>query len=182
MGAVRILGLDPGLAHFGYAVLEIEGLSERLVVAGIIETKPESGKKRRLNAGDDFFNRLHTVGSALKGVLERHKATIGAIEAITFPRSSSAASKLASAHGLAIMAAIYAGIPLVCVHRSDVYTTIGIPHASKEQVMAFVEMRYPDATWPVRSKREHAADATVTALTAAKAPAFAPTMALLQRV
>lgn len=182
MSTVRILGLDPGLAHFGLSVLEIGPDAERLLCAKIIETKPQSGKKRRLNAGDDFFNRANFVASALKALMEEHKATIGAIEAITFPRSSSAASKLACAHGIAIAAAVHAGLPLVCVHRSDVYSTIGIPHASKEQVIAFVQKRYPYVEWPVKSKCEHAADAAATALTAASAPAHAPTIALLRRI
>ncbi len=46
--AIRILGLDPGLAHMGWGVIALEGSRLTHIEHGVIATKPALGLGLRL--------------------------------------------------------------------------------------------------------------------------------------
>jgi Holliday junction resolvasome RuvABC endonuclease subunit len=54
------LGIDPGFAAMGWAVLDVEPVVPVMIRAGVIETEPSS-KKARVGAADDVTRRLRLI-------------------------------------------------------------------------------------------------------------------------
>ena len=113
MSRVFLLGLDPGFASLGYAVMELtpDESNDKVEALGIIETE-KSNKKKNVYESDDNLRRAKEIRSALKSLIERVtlKAKIetgyqGRVigicaEAMSFPRNSSSAAKVAITWGL----------------------------------------------------------------------------------
>ncbi|HEY5347283.1 MAG TPA: crossover junction endodeoxyribonuclease RuvC, partial [Rhizomicrobium sp.] len=91
---IRILGLDPGLAHMGWGVIDISGSRLSHVAHGVIATKAALGLGLRLME-------LHRV---LAGVIAEHRPCAIAVEQAFVHRDPSAALKLGHARAIALLA------------------------------------------------------------------------------
>ena len=69
-----ILGIDPGLAHTGWGIIEERRGEVRCRAYGCIET----------SAGSPLAVRLSHIAHDLKGVVERYRPDTAAIESIYF--------------------------------------------------------------------------------------------------
>ena len=74
---MMILGIDPGLAVVGFALLEKEGKIVRVIEYGVIETKP----------GVDFSERLVQIGNDLRELIDTYRPSICGIERLFFLRN-----------------------------------------------------------------------------------------------
>ena len=81
---IRILGLDPGLAHMGWGVIDVAGTRLTHVAHGVIATKTADGLGVRLM-------RLHRE---LEGVIAELRPVSIAVEQAFVARDPSAALKL----------------------------------------------------------------------------------------
>jgi len=162
---VIILGTDPGFAYFGYALLEVGPESERVIAAGVIETKKSSKKTNTLAADDDTARTLE-VAAVLSSLIETYRPILICSEAMSWPRNSSAARKVALAWGALIALAGDRQIPINQVSPQNLkQAVVGSPTAAKSEVEAAMLSRWPeiggylDKVKLAESKRNHAYDA-----------------------
>jgi Holliday junction resolvasome RuvABC endonuclease subunit len=108
----RVLGLDPGFASMGYALLELHPTGGADVVGlGVIRTK-KSAAKRGVYAADDNLRRARGLAVSLAELVETHGVVAICAESMSFPRNASAAGKLSMAWGI-LAALTGADLPLV---------------------------------------------------------------------
>lgn len=143
MSDVRVLGIDPGFASFGWAIVELGASSVRPVALGVIRTKP-SPKKRRVRATDDNVERCREISEAIARLLEEHLPVAIAAEAMSFPRSSAVAAKMAMAWGVVVDRATLLRLPIVQATPQEVKRALtGARDASKLDVRAELVRRFP---------------------------------------
>tara|TARA_R110000787_G_scaffold27087_2_gene75366 strand:+ start:4714 stop:5217 length:504 start_codon:yes stop_codon:yes gene_type:complete len=151
---IRILGIDPGLRHTGWGVIEQTGARLQHVAHGIISVDPNLPMSERLGG---IFEAV--------GELARHHAphASGVEETIVNvnPRS---ALKLGQARGAAMAALAMAGISVAeFAPRKIKLSVVGTGTADKTQVMFMVKRLLPRAG----EMKEDAADALACAICAA---------------
>jgi crossover junction endodeoxyribonuclease RuvC len=99
---VRVLGVDPGLARIGVAVVEGEPGRLRLLYAGCIETA----------AGRPEEVRLCELFDALTAVATAHRPETAAVEQLFFASNRRSAMRVAQARGVALCALARSGLPV----------------------------------------------------------------------
>jgi crossover junction endodeoxyribonuclease RuvC len=148
----RVVGFDPGLNVTGYGVVECSGPNVRLVEAGTVRSK-----------GETLEDRLLTIHSGVREVIETFKPTAMAIEQVfshaKFPKT---AILLGHARGVICLAGAQAGLAVHHYLPNRVKSTLtGSGHAGKEQVQAAVQRELGLASRP---EPADAADALAVAL------------------
>jgi crossover junction endodeoxyribonuclease RuvC len=132
--AIRILGLDPGLARMGWGVVALEGTRLSHLGHGVIATRTASGLGARLLA-------LHR---ALTEVIASHHPTAIAVEQAFVARDPSAALKLGHARAVALLAAAEAGLEIAEYSPNHIKkSVVGAGHAGKDQVQFMVKRLLP---------------------------------------
>ena len=132
--AIRILGLDPGLARMGWGVIEVTGSRLGHVAHGVIATKPAAGLAYRLMA-------LH---QALGEIIQSHGPTAIAVEQAFVAKDPSAALKIGHARAVALLAAAQAGLEIAEYAPNQIKKcVVGAGHAGKEQVQFMVKRLLP---------------------------------------
>ena len=96
---MKILGLDPGFAAFGYALVAYGTTGMVVEALGVLRTEPSSAKRKVL-ASDDNARRAREIVRDLRPLVEG--ARLVCTESMSFPRSSSAAAKMALSWGLIV--------------------------------------------------------------------------------
>ena len=160
-----ILGIDPGLANTGWAVLDVrsqisdlskkeENNSEfKLIECGCLKTK----------ITDSSANRLNKIYEELEGLIKKYKVEAMAIETLFFAKNAKSAIKVAEA----------IGVIKVCGERNKIevmgftplqvkMALVGYGKAEKEQVEIMVRnfLNLKDNISP-----SHASDAVAVGLT-----------------
>lgn len=126
-----ILGIDPGNARCGYAVLAYEGGHLSLLECGCIITP------KTMNASD----RLCCVYNDTRDLLKRHRPTEMAIESLYFCRNVTSAMAVSEARGVLILAAAQDRVPVYQYTPMQVKQIMtGSGRANKEQVCLTVMM------------------------------------------
>jgi crossover junction endodeoxyribonuclease RuvC len=150
-GAVRLLGLDPGLQHTGWGVVECAGTHLRHLGDGVVSTE----------TGQDLAVRLAALHRALRALIEAWRPDEAAVEHTYVNRNPGAALKLGQARGVALLAPALAGIPVAEYQAMEVKrAVVGTGHAEKVQVEAMVRLLLPGAA----IRRADAADALAVAI------------------
>ena len=147
-----ILGIDPGLAHTGWGVVEERHGETRCRAYGCIET----------SAGSPLAVRLNHIASDLKDVVERYHPDTAAIESIYFGVNVRSAIPTAHARGAAMVALAQ------CALEIGEYTPMQI----KQAVVGTGSADKHQVTYMVRTlthldhdpKPDHAADALACAI------------------
>jgi len=148
---IRILGLDPGLQHTGWGLVEHDGFRLRFCAEGVIST----------NAGDDLPHRLLVLHRGLAEVIAAQSPDEAAVEHTYVARNPESALKLGQARGVVLLAPALAGIPVREYGAMEVKrAVVGHGHAAKEQVQAMVRHLLPGVTF----RRADAADALAIAI------------------
>jgi crossover junction endodeoxyribonuclease RuvC len=128
---MRILAVDPGLARVGWAVLESQGQSIKLVEFGLIETP----------AGGEVPHRLCIIHEKLTEIAQRHQAQQMAVEELFFAKNTSTAILVAQARGVILMVAHHVGIPVFEYKPNEVKIAVtSYGAADKNQVGSMVKM------------------------------------------
>lgn len=146
-----ILGIDPGLAAVGWAVLKKEG--PELIDYDCIRT--EKGK--------DFSQRLDLIFDKVRGVAARTKPQAAAVEELFFAKNMKTAIKVAQVMGVIKLACRRSGLSVFEYTPLNIKMTIaGYGRADKKQVGRMVSKLLH---LKKEIKPHHAADAAAVALT-----------------
>ncbi|MGQ0676976.1 MAG: crossover junction endodeoxyribonuclease RuvC [Rhodospirillales bacterium] len=133
---MRLIGLDPGLRHTGWGVIDVSGNRLRFVAAGAVSTDP----------GQDLPRRLAALHAALSAVIARHRPDEAAVERSFVNKNPDSTLKLGLARGVALLAPAEAGLPVGEYSANHIKkSVVGAGHAEKAQVAAMVARLLPGA-------------------------------------
>ncbi len=161
---VRILGLDPGFASLGWAVVDTRhGKMTNLVAIGVLRTEKAS-KKQNTYAADDNFRRAKEIGKFLADIALAQQVDAICAESMSFPRSSSVAAKMAMAWGVIAQICNALFLPMaMATPKAIKKAATGSGAASKDTVQACLAISLPEAIGMVghipKGQHEHAFDA-----------------------
>ena len=150
-GAIRILGLDPGLAHMGWGVIDVAGSRLTHVAHGVLTSSAKA----------ELGMRLFALHEGLCAVIADHRPAAIAVEQAFVHKDPSAALKLGHARAIALLAAAQAGLDIAEYAPNHIKkSVVGSGHAGKEQVLLMVQRLLPTARVTVAD----AADALACAI------------------
>jgi crossover junction endodeoxyribonuclease RuvC len=136
MTVVRIIGIDPGLRHTGWGIIEAEGNKLSYVADGAVHSVNE----------DDLAVRLLQIHQQILAVLDEFKPDEAAIEETFVNKDARATLKLGQARGVVMLAPVLRKIG-VAEYAPNVIkkTVVGNGHAEKDQVKHMVRILLPRA-------------------------------------
>ena len=148
-----VLGIDPGLTRCGYAVLEVQGLTQITMRAlGVLRTRPDQPLPQR----------LAELSVEIDELLDEYLPSVVAVEHIFFQSNVRTAMSVGQVSGLAISAAARRGLQVAQYTPNQVKLALtGWGAADKAQVQKMVKQRLGLNTIP---KPADAADAAAIAL------------------
>ena len=124
-----ILGIDPGLAHTGWGVIETRGSVCRARAYGCVTTR----------SSEPIDQRLGTIYDEVARVIEAYRPTHLAIEKIFFGENVRSAIATAQARGVAIVACARAGLEVGEYTPMQIkQAVVGMGGADKYQVIYMV--------------------------------------------
>ena len=127
-----MLGVDPGLAVTGWAVLEGGAQQPRLVASGAIRTR----------AADERALRLRAIADGLAARIVEHAPGEVAIEQHFVAENVRSAMAIGEARAAAMIASAAAGLPVYTYAPTAVKETVaGYGGAPKEQVREMVTLQ-----------------------------------------
>lgn len=152
---LRVLGVDPGLAATGYAVLDCRNnLVVQLIEGGMIKTQA---------AGNSLEDRLKQIYDGLEEILTEFKPAVLAIEELFSDyKNPGTALLMAHARGVCLLAAARSEVKIYHYPaRSIKQSVTGTGGATKAQVQRMVQARLKLDAPP---RPDHVADAIAVAL------------------
>ena len=148
---MRVLGLDPGLRHTGWGVIDMEGTALRHVAHGVVSPAVD----------DAMAGRLTAIFEAVRALAGRWRPDAAALEETFVSRNPSSTLKLGLARGAALVAVASSGLPVSEYAARLVKKTVtGTGKADKRQIAAMVAVLLPGA----HAARADAADALAVAI------------------
>ena len=151
IGAIRILGVDPGLRQTGWGLIGSSGSRLSFVACGSIRTE----------TGPELAERLALIHRELSRLVDELKPDEGAIEETFVNRDPQSALKLGQARGVALAALSLGGLKVAEYSANLIKkTVVGVGHAEKEQVAMMVKTLLPMS----EAKTPDAADALAVAI------------------
>lgn len=148
----RVIGVDPGVARMGYAVVERAGGRLRALCHGVLETP----------AGDPPGPRLASLRAGLEEVIAAHRPQAAALERLFFTTNVRTAMAVGQASGVALLAAAEAGLEVHEYTPKEVKQAVaGFGGAPKAQVQRMVAALLGLAGAP---RPDDAADACAVAI------------------
>ena len=157
---MRVVGVDPGLAACGYAVVDADGRKAQALVYGCWHT--EAGVRVEL--------RLRELYLALSDLLARYKPDAVALEESFVGRDARVALTVGQVRGTLLVAAARAGVACSEYPPATVKQAVcGYGRADKQQVQRMAKALLGMEATPTPT---HAADALAVAICHATAPAL----------
>ncbi|WP_298353477.1 crossover junction endodeoxyribonuclease RuvC [Rhodoblastus sp.] len=136
MAAVRILGVDPGLRHTGWGVIEADGSRLAFVASGAVHSP----------TGGNLAERLRMLHDGLAAVISEHRPDEAAVEETFVNRDAQSTLKLGYARGIALVVPALAGLEVTEYAANLVKkTVVGAGHAEKAQIAMMVKVLLPKA-------------------------------------
>jgi crossover junction endodeoxyribonuclease RuvC len=128
---VKIFGIDPGSDRTGYGCIETDGSRHRIIVAGAIKTP----------ALATFAQKLLAIHTGLEVLLDECRPDCVAIENLFHASNARSALKLGHARGVAMLAAIEAGLAVAEYTPAEIKrAVVGYGRADKHQVQQMVKL------------------------------------------
>lgn len=150
---MRILGIDPGLARIGWAIIEREKTSVRAFAYDCFETKAKEETERR----------LLQIHNEMVRLIQAYKPDTLAIEELFFGANAKTAFAVGQARGVVLLAAARKHVPLAVYTPPQVKIAVtGYGRADKQQVGRMVKTLLKLKEIP---KPDDVADALAVALT-----------------
>jgi crossover junction endodeoxyribonuclease RuvC len=126
-----VLGIDPGSRRTGYGCVDSDGRRHRLVLCGAITATGAAA----------FTTRLAMIFRELSAVLRDCQPECVAIENLFHATNVRSALKLGHARGVAMLAAVEAGLPVVEYTPAEIKRAIvGYGRAEKPQVQRMIKL------------------------------------------
>jgi crossover junction endodeoxyribonuclease RuvC len=131
---MRLIGLDPGLRHTGWGVIDAVGNRLVYVGDGIVHSRD----------GGPLASRLCDLYRALGDVLERYAPAVAAVEETFVNKNPASTLKLGVARGVVLLAPAERGLPVYEYSANLIKkSVVGVGHAGKEQVQMMVRRLLP---------------------------------------
>jgi crossover junction endodeoxyribonuclease RuvC len=128
---VKIFGIDPGSDRTGYGCVETDGSRHRIVLAGAIPAPPLA----------TFPEKLLEIHARLSEIIAVCRPDCVAIENLFHAVNVRSALKLGHARGVAMLAAVEAGLPVVEYTPAEIKrAVVGYGRAEKHQVGQMVKL------------------------------------------
>lgn len=140
-----VLGIDPGFASIGYAIVAIGPDADRdcPVKMGLIKTS-KSSAKRNVRASEDNLDRAKEIAAELQKLLTLYPATLICAETMSYPRNAAAAAKMAMCWGVLAAIAQQKHLPLTQASPQEVKKAVcGKKDASKTDVQQALGALFP---------------------------------------
>ena len=148
---LRVLGLDPGLRHTGWGVIDVAGNRLTHVADGVVHAPVDLPLAERLVA---LFRQVIEV-------LERFRPDEAAVEETFVNKNANSTLKLGVARGVVLLAPAERGLPVSEYSANQVKkSVVGAGHAEKSQVELMVRRLLPGCT----AVKADAADALAVAI------------------
>jgi crossover junction endodeoxyribonuclease RuvC len=133
-GAIRIIGIDPGLGQTGWGVVTIEGTRLSYVADGTLK----SDRSQSLTA------RLVDLHRQLTAIIAEWRPDEASVEETFVNKDARATLKLGAARAVALLVPGCAGVPVAEYAPNLVKkTVVGVGHADKTQIRHMVQMLLP---------------------------------------
>ncbi len=146
------MGIDPGLASLGWALLETEGQDVINVEYGSVRT----------HSSDSLPDRLDKIHHKLQKLVNQYEPEVLAIEDLIFSSNQLTAIQVAQARGVCILAFAQRGITVYEYSPPEIKRAIvGYGRATKEQIQKMVMQILHLEKIP---RPSHASDAIAAAL------------------
>lgn len=127
---MRVFGIDPGSDRTGYGCVESDGRRHRLVVCGAVGTGAAS-----------FPEKLAIIHRDLRVLIAEARPEWVAIETLFHAANARSALRLGHARGVAVLAAVQAGVPVVEYTPAEIKrAVVGYGRAEKLQVQRMVTL------------------------------------------
>jgi crossover junction endodeoxyribonuclease RuvC len=127
---VRIFGIDPGSDRTGYGCVESDGSRHRIIISGALTA-----------TGSSFPEKLLKIHTGLAGLLAECRPDCVAIENLFHSNNARSALKLGHARGVAMLAAVEAGLPVAEYTPAEIKrAVVGYGRAEKHQVQQMVKL------------------------------------------
>lgn len=128
---MRVFGIDPGSVRTGYGCVDTDGSRHRLVTCGALVPAPRAPLPERLLA----------IHDGLVGLLRSSSAECVAIESLFHARNVRSALTLGHARGVAVLAAVQAGLVVAEYSPAEVKLAVtGYGRAEKPQLQQMVKV------------------------------------------
>lgn len=153
MFETRVLGVDPGVARLGLAVVDGDARSASLVWTETVST----------GTGTEGSERLGMICDAARRAIAAYRPAALALERLAWNRNQVSAIAVARATGAVMVAAAEAGVPVAEYGPNEVKIAVtGMGNAEKDQVRRALVRVHGLREVPVQAD---AADAVAVALT-----------------
>lgn len=151
---IRILGIDPGLRHTGWGIIEQAGARLVHIAHGVIDAPTDISMAERLGH----------IFEAVGELARHHEPHAAGVEETLVNANPRSALKLGQARGVAMAALAMAGVPVAeFAPRQIKLSVVGTGTADKDQVKFMVQRLLPRAG----EMKLDAADALACAICAA---------------
>jgi len=131
---MRVLGLDPGLRHTGWGVIDVAGNRLSYVADGVVHAPTDL----------PLADRLVVLFRQIIDVLERFRPDEAAVEETFVNKNAASTLKLGVARGVVLLAPAERGLPVAEYSANLVKkAVVGAGHAEKEQVQMMVRRLLP---------------------------------------
>ncbi len=128
---MKIFGIDPGTERTGYGCVETDGSHHRIVLYGAIASPRAT----------PFPDKLLEIHRRLSAVLASCRPDCVAIENLFYANNARSALKLGHARGVAMLAAVEAGLSIVEYTPAEIKrAVVGYGRAEKQQVQQMVKL------------------------------------------
>jgi crossover junction endodeoxyribonuclease RuvC len=149
---MRILGIDPGLLHTGWAIIERDGPSRHYIASGVILPPAKLPLPERL----DF------IFKGVSELCEKFRPDVCSIEIIFSNKNPKTTLLLGHARAAAIVAVANNNVPVFEYEPNVIKKALtGAGHADKEQIYKMLKILLPAA----KPKTPDESDAIAIAMT-----------------
>ena len=155
----RILGIDPGLLHTGWAIIDFAGSERKYIASGVILPPTKMA----------LSERLAFIFNGVSELCEKFQPNECSIEVIFVNKNGKTTLLLGHARAAAITAVAVKNIPVFEYEPNKVKKALtSIGHADKEQIYKMLSILLPNA----HPKTADESDAIAIALTHANTSRF----------
>ena len=128
---MKVFGIDPGSERTGYGCVETTGSRHRVVLCGAISTPSNAS----------FPEKLLVIHQRLAALIAECQPDCVAVENLFYAVNARTALKLGHARGVAMLAAVEAGLPVVEYTPAEIKrAVVGYGRAEKPQVQHMVKL------------------------------------------
>lgn len=149
----RVLGIDPGLAHTGWGIIESDGLRYKYIAHGVIDTA----------AATPHGKRLLSIYTHLTSIIKEYQPQTAGMETLYFVKNVTSALSVAEARGIVTLCLEQNNITLGEYTPTKIKQSVcGTGKAEKIIVQNCVKLLLGLKETP---QPDHAADALAAAIT-----------------